>query len=74
MPEKTSSTSDILRGFVHTELVSLEEFCIIKRLVANVARVALLVDIDHVFSKTIALFHVFVTDGALELRIWLVIV
>ena len=59
---------------MHTELVSLEEFCIIKRLVANVARVALLVDIDHVFSKTIMLFHELLADRALELGVQLVIV
>ena len=59
---------------MHTELVSLEEFCIIKRLVANVARVALLVDIDHVFSKTIMLFHKLLADRALELGVQLVVV
>ena len=59
---------------MHIQFVSFEEFFIKKSLVANVTGVSLFVDVDHVLSKTVVLFHKLKANGALKLWVRAVVV
>ena len=59
---------------MHIQFVSFEEFFIKKCLVANVTSVSLFVDVDHVLSKTVVLFHKLKANGALKLWVRAVVV
>ena len=54
--------------------MSFEEFFIKKCLVTNVTSVSLFVDVDHVLSKAVMLFHKLKANGALKLWVRAVVV
>ena len=54
--------------------MSFEEFFIKKCLVAKVTSVSLFVDVDHVLSKAVMLFHKLKANGALKLWVRAVVV
>ena len=54
--------------------MSFEKFCIKEHFVTHITGMSLFVDVDHVLSKTIVLFHKLKANGALKLWVRAVVV